>query len=1006
MRARTPAAAVACVAALTAALSGQRDTTAALVAPIEWSIDDLGRIGGHAVEVVGAPRVVTEDGRAVEFDGVDDGLIVAANPIAGLARFTVEIEFHPASGGAEEQRFLHLQEDGSENRALVELRMRRDGQWALDGFLRSPAPGLTLLDRDRVHAPDRWHTAALIYDGRTLTHTVDGVGQGRGEVVFTPLGPGRTSLGMRLNRVSYFKGRIRRLRVWPEAVQTIPLWPEGVPGGQAGGGAERWADGRVSNIHNPTLAYLTPAAPATGTAVIVAPGGSYARLAMANEAAGVARRLSAEGVATFVLKYRVGDYRFPASLQDMLRAMRIVRSRAAEFGVVSDRIGVMGASAGGHLAGLAGALFDAPEGRTGHVLDAVSARPDFLMLLYPVVQMDGPFVHRESVANLLGDSPSTALVARTSIDRLAHAAMPPTFLVHTAADRSVPLEHSLALHAALRRAGVPAELHVYEQGEHGFGVAPGLGPTSAWPDRWFDWMRARGFLPSAAAMTTAVLDEPHWAPGVEGQRQADLGDGTYLNPILAGDHPDPSVLKDGDDYYMTFSSFDAYPGLVVWHSRDLVNWTPVGPALRKNVGAVWAPDLVKHRGRYYIYFPGVGPYRSNYVVWADDIRGPWSDPIDLKIGRIDPGHAVGPDGRRYLFLSAGYRVALADDGLSVVGEPVKVYDGWPIPESIVTEGFAQEGPKILRHGDYYYMVLAQGGTAGPPTGHMIVAARSRSIDGPWESSPFNPVVRTQSADEPWWSRGHGTLVEDAAGRWWMVYHAYERGFLTLGRQTLLEPVDWTADGWFRVRPGDPGRPIAKPAGAAGTAPPAHGFAFSDDFTTSRMGVQWSFYAGDVGDTSRVRYEHGALVLRAKGDGPATSSPLWFVAGDRAYEVEVDIDADPGASAGLLLFYSRRLYAGLGFSAGNFFMHSYGLDRLQAKPAHVGQRLRLRLRNDRHILTMYYSVDGERWERYDRGMELSGYHHNVAYDFSSLRPALYAAGSGEVRFRQFRYRALP
>ena len=156
----------------------------------------------------------------------------------------------------------------------------------------------------------------------------------------------------------------------------------------------------------------------------------------------------------------------------------------------------------------------------------------------------------------------------------------------------------------------------------------------------------------------------------------------------------------------------------------------------------------------------------------------------------------------------------------------------------------------------------------------------------------------------------------------------------------------------------------------------------------------------------MRFDGDGLVLQAKGDGPATSSPLWFVAGDRAYEIEVDIEADPGASAGLLLFYSRRLYAGLGFSATNFFMHSYGLDRPQAKPPGVGQRLRIRLRNDRHIVTMHYSVDGVRWERYDRGMELSGYHHNVGYEFSSLRPALYAAGTGTVRFRQFRYRALP
>jgi len=471
---------------------------------------------------------------------------------------------------------------------------------------------------------------------------------------------------------------------------------------------------------------------------------------------------------------------------------------------------------------------------------------------------------------------------------------------------------------------------------------------------------------------------------------------------MAGDHPDPSILKDGDDYYMTFSSFDAYPGLVVWHSRDLVNWQPLGPALFKNVGSVWAPDLVKHGTRYYIYFPGVGPYRSNYVVWADDIRGPWSDPIDLKVGRIDPGHAVGPDGTRYLFLSAGYLVQLAPDGLSVVGKERKIYDGWKYPEDWVVEGFAQEGPKILKRGDYYHMVLAEGGTAGPPTGHMIVSARSKSIEGPWENSPFNPIVRTKSGTERWWSKGHGTLVEGPDRKWYMVYHAYEKDFLTLGRQTLLEPIEWTADGWFRTAGADPAAPIAKPAGPAGP----HGFAFSDDFSKNRMGVQWSFYKGTDTDRDRYRYENGSLVLKAKGTSPSDCSPLWFVNGDHAYEMEVEIDADPGATAGLLLFYSSRLYAGLGYSASNFLMHSYGLDRRQAKPAHVGRVLHIRLRNDRHILTMQYSVDGRTWERYDRGMELSGYHHNVAYEFLSLRPALYAAGSGEVRFRNFKYRALP
>jgi xylan 1,4-beta-xylosidase len=616
--------------------------------------------------------------------------------------------------------------------------------------------------------------------------------------------------------------------------------------------------------------------------------------------------------------------------------------------------------------------------------------------------MEGAMAHADSRRNLLGAAPSAAMIARLSVHRHVTRMTPPTFIVHSAEDLNVPLENSLLFYQALRRAAVPAELHLYERGEHGFGTREGLGTTSAWTDRWLEWMSAHGWL--AQGTSSSTRSDAVWGRGVEGQRKADLENGEFLNPIVSGDHPDPSILKDGDDYYMTFSSFDAYPGLVIWHSRDLINWRPIAPTLTKNVGSVWAPDLVKHGSRYYVYFPArTATYRSNYVIWADSIRGPWSEPIDLKIGQIDPGHAVGPDGTRYLFMSAGYLARLAPDGLSVVGEMKKVYDGWQYPNDWIVEGFAQEGPKILKRGDYYYMVLAEGGTAGPPTGHMIVSARSKTIEGPWENSPHNPIVRTTTSADRWWSKGHGTLVQDRAGAWWMVYHAYENGFYTLGRQTLLQPIEWTPDGWFRTTPGsDPARPIRKPAGD----PSPHGFAFSDDFTTNKMGVQWSFYNGDAADQQRFRYEKGSLVLKAKGTGPADSSPLWFVNGDHAYEMEVDIDADPGATAGLLLFYSRRLYAGLGFSSKNFFMHSYGLDRPQGKPAHVGQRLRLRIRNDRHIVTIHFSVDGKTWERYDRGMELSGYHHNVAYDFLSLRPAIYAAGAGEVRFRDFIYRALP
>lgn len=505
-----------------------------------------------------------------------------------------------------------------------------------------------------------------------------------------------------------------------------------------------------------------------------------------------------------------------------------------------------------------------------------------------------------------------------------------------------------------------------------------------------------------ASQPRQPLTPATWARGVEGQRGADLGNGFFLNPILAGDHPDPSILKDGSDYYMTFSSFDAYPGLVIWHSRDLVNWQPVGPTLFSNVGAVWAPDLVKHKGRYYIYFPGIGAtYRSNYVIWADSIRGPWSDPIDLKVGRIDPGHVVGPDGARYLFLSGGFVVPLAVDGLSVTAPMKKVYDGWQYPDDWVVETFAQEGPKLMKHGDYYYQVLAEGGTAGPPTSHMVIAARSKTIEGPWENSPYNAVIRTKSAEERWWSKGHATLVEGPDATWYVVYHAYENGFYNLGRQTLLEPVEWTSDGWFKAVGYDVARPIPMPAPTAGP----HGFPLSDDFSASKMGIQWSFYQGTAADKERYRYEHRALVLKARGTSPRDSQPLWFVAGDHAYQIQVEMDIDPGATAGVLTFYNSKLYAGLGYSATTLVMHRYGTERASAKPAALGRTVHMRLTNDRHVVTIEYSPDGKTWERFGTRMDVSGYHHNVAYDFLSLRPAIYAAGEGEVRFRNFTYRAL-
>lgn len=248
-----------------------------------------------------------------------------------------------------------------------------------------------------------------------------------------------------------------------------------------------------------------------------------------------------------------------------------------------------------------------------------------------------------------------------------------------------------------------------------------------------------------------------------------VSSGNWPKAILPGDYPDPTILRDGKDFYMTHSPFYYQPGFLIWHSTDLMNWSPVCRALESWQGSAMAPDLVKYGDKYYIYFPAAG---TNYVTMADDIRGPWSDPVDLKIGGIDPGHASDSEGNRYLYLNRGEVVRLSPDGLSTVGEKRKVYDGWQIPKEWETEGewpeMYLESPKIVKHGDYYYLTCAEGGTAGPATSHMVVSARSRNVDGPWENSPYNPVVHTYSAQDHWWSKGHGTLIDDADGQWWLT----------------------------------------------------------------------------------------------------------------------------------------------------------------------------------------------------------------------------------------------
>ena len=466
---------------------------------------------------------------------------------------------------------------------------------------------------------------------------------------------------------------------------------------------------------------------------------------------------------------------------------------------------------------------------------------------------------------------------------------------------------------------------------------------------------------------------------------------TYPRLLLAGDYPDPSIIREGKDFYMTNSSFNYVPGLLIWHSTDLVNWTPIARALHALDGSVYAPDLVKYKGRYYIYYPAAG---ANYVVYADDIRGPWSQPVKLDLTGIDPGHVVDEDGKRYLYVDKGAIAPLSDDGLKVTGPKKTVYEGWRFPKDWKTEGNGDmflEGPKLLHKDGYYYMVSAEGGTAGPATSHMVVVARSKSVFGPWENSPYNPLVHTYNASDPWWSKGHGTLIDDAEGNWWVVYHAYAQGYHTLGRQTLIDPVEWTADGWVKLR--HDARPRAR-------VPEKHGLVLSDDFTGKQLGLQWTFWKEYAPES--LSFGKDGISVKAKGKTPTDGRLLLTTATDKNYELTTEITLGKGNTGGLLLFYDEKAYAGVASDGKTLTIYRNG-EKAETMPSDYHKHFYLRLLNRANRVTLSASKDGKSWKELATDIDVSGLHHNNYGGFYALRPALLSAGKGRTTFRNFTYR---
>ncbi|MFF2373458.1 glycoside hydrolase family 43 protein [Streptomyces xiamenensis] len=341
--------------------------------------------------------------------------------------------------------------------------------------------------------------------------------------------------------------------------------------------------------------------------------------------------------------------------------------------------------------------------------------------------------------------------------------------------------------------------------------------------------------------------------------------GTFSNPVIPGFHPDPSICRVGEDYYLVCSSFEYFPGVPVFHSKDLVHWEQIGNVMERpaqlrlpdtapSSGGVYAPTLRHHDGRFWLITTDVS-HDGNVLFSAADPAGPWSDPVRLPgVKGIDPDLAWDEDGRCWVTTAGISQIAIDTASGQTIGPPRRLWSGTPGAK-------APEAPHLYRIGDHWYLLIAEGGTE---RGHGISIARGPAPYGPFEPCPDNPVLSHRSTDEEIQNTGHGDLVQAPDGSWWLVFLGVRPGggspgWHVLGRETFLAPVTWTDGGWpvigaatpAMAAPPWPPRPVP--------APPAR-----DDFDAARLHPHWLSVRSRPEGYFSTTERPGWLTLRARG----------------------------------------------------------------------------------------------------------------------------------------------
>lgn len=497
--------------------------------------------------------------------------------------------------------------------------------------------------------------------------------------------------------------------------------------------------------------------------------------------------------------------------------------------------------------------------------------------------------------------------------------------------------------------------------------------------------------------------------GEDPQFATALAEGHYRNPILAGFYPDPSICRVGDEFFLVNSSFAYFPGVPIFRSRDLVNWTQIGNVLSRESQlklaghgvsrGIFAPSLRHHDGRFYMITTLVDT-GGNFYVTAKDPAGPWSDPVWLpSVDGIDPSFFFDDDGKAYVINNGGPKdgKALYEGHRGIWIQEFDVKAGRMVgPRQLLVNGGVDitkkpvwiEGPHIYKTRGWYYLSCAEGGTS---VNHSQVVFRSKSVWGPWEPWSGNPILtqRTQPAgrDNPVTCTGHADFVQLQDGSWWSVFlgcRAYSGEYYNTGRETFLLPMTWTQDDWPMILPESQlvpltlqaprlGKDAAKAGSTPGSFPLTGNFSLKDPFNGAELAPWWLSLRFPASQFSRL--EQGQLILSALPGTLASKDKTAFLARRLQHqhctaETELVMPLEQGLAAGLVAFQGENFHYFQGLrrasdSTLEVFVECCRDGKIQVLaraiiPQPADGRLRLRFVQKVSTCSFEFSPDGEHW----------------------------------------------